>query len=107
MPLAVAGPVEFDDHHIEAAQVDEHLQRALTVLGLLDLVALGEQPAHPQANDRVVVDDQAASLLAQPPHAPRPGRPGPRTARPPAGLRPRLRGATAKPLRVLAVVPPP
>lgn len=56
-PLAVAGPAEVDDHHVAVADVGEHLQRALTVLGLLDLVSLAEQPAHPHADHRVVVDD--------------------------------------------------
>ena len=72
---AVGRERELDDRDVEVADRADQLERVVPVAGLLDLVAVGEQPPDAQPDGGLLIDDQAASFLVH--SMPRPG-PGPR-----------------------------
>jgi hypothetical protein len=55
---------QLDDRHVEGTDVVEELKAGAAVLGFLDLVAVGEQLLHAEADDRVAVNYQAASFVS-------------------------------------------
>jgi hypothetical protein len=61
--LAVLGASQVDDRDIELAEVGEHLNGVGAVRGLLNLEALREQAAYPQAYQGMAIDNKTASLV--------------------------------------------